>query len=357
MKERKNLMRNIKILKYQKKNIQFNIKERSLYMNDILLSYDHDILNNLQESQIYLNRYKPLNNYQSLFESIDNNNIYIAENNNANTINKSKNALKKAFDAIMSFIRNAVESIKNFIARITMSDRERDEFDEFEKIMKSHPELANKKVTVKDYQKIQQQYDEYLKEVEALIREAAKGKKTDAQNLVNKVNTFIKNAGQGAAATLTMNTLLRMSAQNRTVAKDVQMALKNTGGFLQDLWAKSLGEKEADKAVKEIEKCGSVISLTRLKNRLLMGKYETLKECITDTFKHKRNLLALYKTAKKNPELSDISYVAKRTYFGTKKGIIQNEIEDINPLSKQNRKIHQMKKEYFDRKNFYKLKK
>lgn len=326
-------------------------------MNDILLEYDHDVLKNLQESQIYLNRYNPLNNYQSLFESINDDNVYITENNNTNTINKSKNALKKAFDAIMSFIRNAIESIKNFISRITMSDRERDEFDKFEKIMKSNPELANKKVTVKDYQKIQQQYDEYLKEVETLIREAAKGKKTDAQKLVNKVNTFIKNAGQGAAATLTMNTLLRMSAQNRTVAKDVQKALKKTGGFLQDLWATSLGEKEANRAVKEIEKCGNVISLTRLKNRLLMGKYDTVKECITDTFKHKRNLLALYKTANKNSELSDISDIAKSSFIRATKSKIKNDINNINPLSKKNRNKKEIDKENNDRENFYKWKK
>lgn len=281
-----------------------------MYLNDIIKA-DREIVHYLKEATASLNEYVEVSLYDSLFEAATNDTIVEVEANNEKSIQKSKNFLQKVFDGIIQVFRNIKNAVVNFIDKQKMSSKEREEFDEFNRLLKENPQLGNKKITVKDYRKIQAQYDEYIKMCDEAIREAAKGKKTDAKQLVDKISTFLKNTGTDATAVVTVNVLRKMAAQNKVIAKDIQTALKYDQGFITNLWDKTLGEKESTKVQKQLKNCTHTFSFTRLKNRLLLGKVENIGEMLRDLFKTKRGLLDMCKTAKKTDNLGQVVDVAK----------------------------------------------
>lgn len=338
-----------------------------MYLNDIIKA-DREIVYYLREASVSLNEYKEVSLYDSLFEAATNESIIKIEIKNEKSIQKSKSFLQKVFDGIMKVFQNIKNAVVNFIDKQRMGDKERDEFDEFNRLLKENPQLGNKKVTVKDYRKIQAQYDEYIRMCDEAIREAAKGNKTDAQKLIEKITTFLKNTGTDATAVVSVNVLRKMAAQNRVVAKDIQFALKHDQGFITGLWDKTLGEKESTKVQKELEKCTHIFSFTRFKNKLLLGKAETIRELLDDLFKTKRSLFDMYRKSKKTENLGQIVDVAKDIAVNSvvdatgekisddgKK--IRRAIKNLNPFDKDKRDARKREKDRNVRMDFYTLKK
>lgn len=206
--------------------------------------------------------------------------IQSAQKNNAQNAAKSTNALKKACGAVMNMINNIITSIQDFINKLFMSSEERASFEEMKKAIESNPELKGKKLKVKDYRQINQQYDALIKKTEAKIREVEANENADTSAIFKEIESFLVSVPAAAASTVTAEVAVRMAASDIGTARMLSKALSNEKSQVSKTLKKFLGDKQFNTIKKDINACGKTISLRRKVVQLMHGQYKTKEEAI-----------------------------------------------------------------------------
>lgn len=234
-----------------------------------------DCLQALYEAQVSLNDYVELTSYQMLFEAAKPE-VAKAEANNAEVKEKTDNALIRAIKAVGAMITKIVNSIKDFIARITMKKDEKNAFHNFELACKNDPSLATKKVTVKDWRKITTEMSALEKEMEAAIKSDKEDEDRD-KNLILKAEKFLAGNIGAASTEMSAEAAKRFALDNVRNAKLISIILNNSNEVMKTLET-NMGEKEAQKYKKNMNKYGRKISLTRMLAKLTNQHYECLSD-------------------------------------------------------------------------------
>lgn len=257
------------------------------------MRYKDPCLMYLQKAECLLEGYKELSAYTMFFEAEDPEIANTMETNNK-IEQKTESVLKKACQAVRTLIDKILDSIQNFFQKITMSKGDRASYEEFLKQAAENPNMKGKKITVKDWRKINAIYDESLKEIESQIKLAEQGKEEEATRKANEIiEKTKKRIAEVSSATITilgMDSARKIADSSKETAKLMKYALKDEGAVMKHL-ENTVGKKGAKKFKNQIESDGKLISLHRMKVWLLDKKYNSAKDCFMSTIHEVSNIL------------------------------------------------------------------
>ena len=246
-------------------------------MNTMILD---DCLQNLLYAQEAMKELIPMTEYELIFEAAENPETAEKVAKNEATAKKSVGFVRKAIDAVIEMIKRVFEAIGDFINRCTMKGDEREAFMAFKEAMRKDPSLKNKKITVRDFRKINKEYDNILAEIDQNIRALKSNENHPIEELTKKVGDFLKNTTGAVTATVGAELAIKMADSNIDAAKGLRLLLKQDTGILESL-SKSLGKKNTEKLQKEINAAAKRTILHRLKVKVFRHKYDTLGDCVS----------------------------------------------------------------------------
>ena len=243
-----------------------------------------ECLQNLFYAQEAMKEWIPMTEYEVIFEAAENSETAEKVAKNEATATKSVGFVKKAINAVISLIKRIYYAIKDLIDRCTMSGAEREAFDAFRATMAQDPSMKNKKVTVRDFRKIEAEYDKIIAEIDQNIRSVKADEKHPIENITKKVNDFTKGFVTELSVTVAADAALKMADSNVAMAKLLSKTLKDEEGVMEGL-VKALGKRDAIKFQKEIDAAAKNTLLHQLKVKIFRHKYDNLKSCIDGTIK------------------------------------------------------------------------
>lgn len=197
------------------------------------------------------------NDYDEINEYLNQSNIsfYLKEDGNE----ESKGFIGKAIDKILSIVQSLLKTVSNAISKITnkihymcLSKESKARYDEFVQFAKNNPSVKNKTVTVKDWKRINSEYNKVRKNILAYMDDDtvdANGLSLKAKDMIENLNLIINKS----ASAVSVDAALIMARQSPEAAKAVQQALQADQKMLNSI-ASNLGDKEAIRTQKEINK-------------------------------------------------------------------------------------------------------
>lgn len=237
----------------------------------------------LIKAQECLNMYEEIDSYSAIFEAEDPKVKAQQETNNKVTTGAFGH-IRKAMQAILNTIKNLVASIGDFFRKRGMDDAERKAYDDFKAAAAKDPALKNKKITVLDFRKFNEEYQTLLAETEKAERELAKNKDYPLEALGKKVAEFCGNAGKGLVVSVGCEAALNVASSSRSMAKDLLASLQSDEKMWNTL-CESVGEKEAKKFEKQLASLGKRCSLQHLKMRLKGTASKSVEDAFEKTLK------------------------------------------------------------------------
>lgn len=241
-----------------------------------------DCLQNLILAQEDMKEWIPMTEYEWIFEAVSDPVVAANAEKNEATMTKSSGHIKKAIDAVIGMIKKLASTVTDFIRRLTMKGDERAAFNSFKEQMKKDPTLKNKKITVKDFRKINAAYEEKLKEIDQEIRMVKANEKHPIDKIVKSITGFLGGTLKATGVIVGSDVAIKMAESNVTTAKVISQTLKLDESFMQEL-SKTLGEKDAMKYQKRVDAAAKNTILTRLKIKVLRRQYEDAQSCVDAT--------------------------------------------------------------------------
>ena len=240
-----------------------------------------DCLLYLYEAEKCLADYKEIDSYMEIFEA-ENPEVKEQMAKNEKAASGAIANIKKAAKAVLDMMRKLIASIGDFIRKRSMSADEREAFEKFKEMAKKDPSLRNKKITVRSYEKLQQEYEDLLKDVEKEEKLAQAGKEGNAEGLIKRIGNFCSNAGKGAVTAVSAETALRMASSSRELAKIMYDKLEKDEKFYAQM-VERIGEKQTAKLAKDLKSLSRAISLKRAKMKLMHTYANSCEDAVMST--------------------------------------------------------------------------
>lgn len=240
-----------------------------------------DSLDFLLEATDYLEQYIPIDDIDVILEATPF--AKKANENNQNAGNGALNALKKAFDSLITIVRKAITAVTNFIQEAFMSKEDRTKFAYFKKLAANDKKFANRPIRVSDYRAYEKAYDGHMSELDRLYKKGAKVEELNQvmyrlDKTINDLKNRAGDAGKAAFATIGMKAALDLSDRNVLCAKGCKKALEQEEGILANL-QRLVGDKNAAKFKKDVDRYSRDGFFHRLKVRILQRKQNDVVEC------------------------------------------------------------------------------
>lgn len=303
----------------------------------------------IEESQHYIDKLVEIPLYDSLFEATEGNPTVVSmEQNNAANGQKAESMLHKAIEAIKSIYNRIKDALVNMWNYLKLKPDEKDAYNAFVKKCKEDPAFANKKITVKDFQAIDKQYDELIREVEAEIEKVKRSdeamKPTIMKSLENKLRQ-IGNFADKATRTVVAEQLINRAKYNEGFAQE--LGFMNDVGVL-DLLTKGLDPKDQKKYNKQVQRINSTSRLVRFLAGVRGQKADLHKQA---AFEEKKMMQALGKSALKATvkygngikgvkEVGSVGLAIAKNAAGD----VWKDKKQLNYLKRQERKQERMEK-------------
>lgn len=240
------------------------------------------------ELDMVMEDYIELSSFQLIYET-DNPDVSNQMQKNANVQQESQPFIKKLINGVISLIKNVVNSIKDFFTKLFMNGDEREQFRQCEEYLKSHPEYANKKITVKDFRSIQNQYDNMIGKMEQDLQQSAAENRPPSEELKNRAENFLKTVGAAVPVSLGLSVAIKACRSNIGMAKELQKKLNDQSEEVKKLES-IIGKEQMDKFKKEVEKDTHLLGFHRVLVSLRKQKCESLQDCIVETIGEARAL-------------------------------------------------------------------
>lgn len=254
-------------------------------MANVIMSDFEDILKTstayMMESVRVLSDVDHVSSYDSLF-NMDDEYVKEAEEAEIAATEKSKNWLIKAFTAIKNALAKMFSGIKDFIDRMFLSKEEKKKLEELEDLIKQNPEMANTKITVKDYRKIYSEIDKMYAELEQAAREVEANKDKPVGKLLKRVGEWFGRNVDVVGTSVTADTAMKLMAHDRGLATQIANVLNRDGAVMNQL-IDTLGKEDAEKYRKKATMYSKKHSLFAAMSRLTKKKYETVADALKGT--------------------------------------------------------------------------
>lgn len=227
-------------------------------MNTIVLD---ECLTELYEAGKCIDMIKEIDPYSEIFEA-SNEDVKTAIDNNEKAKSGAVTHLRNAAKAVLNMIQNLITSIREFIAKRKMDADERKLYDAFKEACKKDPSLKNKKITVTDFRKVNEEYQKILKDVEDMDKKIAEGKVTDATDFMNSITDRIKGMSNGFTTAVTCEVAIKLASSSREISSIMLNHLENDEK-LQKVLIDNIGEKETKNFEKDLKSLSKRISFKR----------------------------------------------------------------------------------------------
>ena len=258
-------------------------------MNEILMD---DSLYWLSEAQRYLDMIVDIDPYQEIFETYDPNvKLKVDQNEKAKT--GVAGSLKKAIEAVKRICKNIMNSIKDFFEKRNLKEEERKAYDSFKAACAKNPELKNKKISVKDYRKFNEEYNNILEEARKADTALAEERAFNTQELFDRISGFTKGIASGAVASVGCDAALNMASSSREIANNIYASLKNDQA-LHDRLEAAIGKAETKRFEKQMKSLGKRVSLQRAIMKMKGTYSRSIDEALSNTY---HNVIELATTA------------------------------------------------------------
>ena len=186
-------------------------------MSEVVLD---ECLYYLGEAEKYLSLYQEIDPFEEIFEAYSpETKLKVEQNNKAKT--GVMGSITKACQAVLRMIQNIIDSIRDFFDKQKLDKKTREAYEAYKAKLATNPELKNKKFTVKDFTKMNQDYNKLLKEAENADRELAKGNEFSLDNLFKKITTFCGGVASGVTVSVGMEAALNMASSSREIANTI----------------------------------------------------------------------------------------------------------------------------------------
>ena len=197
------------------------------------------------------------------------------EEKNKQAQDKGVSGFKKVIDGLLTMCRKIIEMISNFLDEKLMDKKEKEAYQKFKAACKEDPSLANKKVTVRDYRKVQAEYKKLMDECESEIQACKEDPSHPIDAITQKCKNFLKNNGKGIAVSMGAASAINMGGVNRQFAKLMRNIMHSDEEILQSM-QKSMGAKQFKNFDKDLKSLGHRLSLKRTKMWLTQSLYKDM---------------------------------------------------------------------------------
>jgi len=251
--------------------------------------FKDEIINELYLAYTESKALIPMDEFELLFESDEGGDASEKKEANEKVKTSAVGHLKNALSAIAKLISALASKISNWLQEKSLDKEEREAYEQFKEACKADPSLRNKKITVKDYEKIKADYEAIEKEAERLDMEYKSGRIASAKEFLKHCEDFCANASKGAAAAIAMNSALNMAHKSRAYAQKIDMALKSDRRIIEAL-AEQVGEANAAKFEREIEIYTNRATIRRAILKVRGKMYDTTLDCFSATYKDAKSI-------------------------------------------------------------------
>lgn len=206
---------------------------------DIVLKY-------ITEAQMYLKDYES-NQFDEMVTESNREEISEKLKNNIGSQEKSVSSMKKAFSKLKEMIRTIMSSIRDFFDKMFINGREKEQFEKYNEMLKNDPNMAQTKITVQDFRKLNKVYDDAIK-----MANDARAKEMEP-SYSEKIMDMVKKALPAVVTTIGMGAALKLASNNQTVAQVFNKQLKEQDGVVSEL-ERLVGKKDTSNFKKKMDK-------------------------------------------------------------------------------------------------------
>lgn len=227
-------------------------------MKDICMFY-------LMEADKCIAQMTEVSVYQSVFEATEGDpGAVAAEQKNEALGQQSASLIEKAINAIKALYQKIKDTIGNIFAYFKLDKNEKAQYEEFIKKCQIDPELKGKKVTVKDWKKIDAEYAKVVDEIKKEIELAKKGTEKPGiiETLKNKI-TGVSSFAKKATIQVALDQLAIRAKYNKDFATRLEDFCDKDIFILNQL-SKEVGHKEVNKFKKKVSRVNNPTKLMRL---------------------------------------------------------------------------------------------
>lgn len=236
---------------------------------------------NLSIIEEYMKEWVDIDEYSLLFES-SSDPVIKAQSKNDEISSKSSNIIVRLIQNVIKMINSLIESITNFFAELGLKGDEKEAFNNFRDQIKKDPKLKNVKVTVKDFRKINQEYDAILKKSEQELRKAKADETYDLSGIIGELNNTINKKIEPASLIVTSEVALKMAESDQNTARALKVTLEHDKSFLEAL-EKEFGRGEAKRFKRRIDNAAKMTALTKLMITLRGTRCKNIESCLKTT--------------------------------------------------------------------------
>lgn len=186
--------------------------------------------------------------------------------------------LKRILAEIRNIISKAIGAIKNKIGYMCLSKEKKAQYDEFCQWLRANPAAKNKKITVKDWNRISAEYDKIERDIVNVYNDStvdSEGLTLKANDMFNNLNGVIK-ASVGA---ITVDAAMYFAKSSPKIATGVQIFLENNQALLKNI-EEEIGEKNTAKVMNKINKLTKESTFRKIMAKLGQHKERTLSETV-----------------------------------------------------------------------------
>ena len=286
------------------------------------LFYD-ECFQNLYYAEEAMKDWIPVSDYEIIFEAV-NPEVQNKLLKNEETGAKSVGFIQKAIRAVTNLITNIINGIKNFFAKLGMSQEEKDAYERFKAELAKDPKLQNKQISVADFRNISKHFDALETEINTEINAVQADPNRSIDSLVSKVTEFIGKDISAAASIVGAKLAVNVADSNIEMAKALSNILDEEKGIMDTL-SKNLGTGKANSIKKSIDAAAKNTKLHQLKVWVFRKKSATLQECISKTFKSFSSLFDMGLQAFGNKDLRKTAIEGYKIYRQGNKYIKEEE--------------------------------
>lgn len=301
----------------------------------------------IKEADEELMKIQELSLYESVFME-ESEKIEAANNQH---VEKSASFLQKAIDAIRAIWKGICTRLKNLIDWLSLSGKDKSNYEKFVKECKNNPEFAKTKITVASWKSVTSQYDSVMKEIEKQVVAEVKAKEEKRPNLLNELkNKFSKipKIAKDVTVEITVEEALEEAKKSKEVAKTYLNILKADEATLNIL-TKELGEARAKKYIKQMEHLSSKSKLVRwwfgAKKMRVTEEEGKIKNILSKVSQAYRNKRIVDNVKDKNPDAAAAIDVATNLAKDVGKQTVRNRIADEKGYRASKRELKQIERE------------
>jgi len=195
-------------------------------------------------------------------------------------ITKIVNFIKKIINEARALIKKGIDSLSNHVRYGLLSKKQKEKFRQFQEFVKTNPKVKNKKVTVKDWQRIMREYDKIEKNIVKYMNDDT----VDARGLNMKANEMFTNLASlanSATAAVTVDLCLSLARKSPEMAQMVQAGLSKCSSVIANI-EDELGEAEAKKLQDKLTKLTKESTAQKILSVFYHKKEKDIITCITE---------------------------------------------------------------------------